>query len=43
MANSNFVIYLWTKDGDAVTTMVHKDDIEEFLAEHPDAVVTDRR
>ncbi len=43
MANSNFIIYQWTKDGDAVTTMVHKDDVEEFLAEHPDAVPTNHR
>ena len=40
---SNFKLYLYTIDGDAVTSMVHTDDVEEFLIKHPDAVITNRR
>lgn len=40
---SNFKLYLYTIDGEAVTSMIHVDDVEEFLLEHPDAVLTNRR
>jgi hypothetical protein len=40
---SNFKLYLYTVDGEAVTSMIHVDDVEEFLLEHPDAVLTNRR
>ena len=40
---SNYKLYLYTVDGEAVTSMIHVDDVEEFLLEHPDAVLTNRR
>lgn len=41
--NSFFKLYLYTIDGEAVTSLIDIDDEAEFLLAHPEAVITDRR
>ena len=40
---SSFKLYLYTIDGEAVTSLIDIDDEAEFLLAHPEAVVTNRR
>ena len=40
---SSFKLYLYTIDGEAVTSLIDIDDEAEFLLAHPDAVITNRR